>query len=106
MGFNIKNNYGPNIEVNAGGKVTLVQGKDGLWHTAEGEEAYYEEIKEDGTLQPAPTEEQRVTEGRFFCYILVPADNRKTNSCQSLYLSDASSVISYLSDNVLLSFFR
>ena len=23
MGFNIKNNYGPNIEVNAGGKVTL-----------------------------------------------------------------------------------
>ena len=43
MGFNIKNNYGPNIEVNAGGKVTLVQGKDGLWHTAEGEEAYYEE---------------------------------------------------------------
>ena len=60
MGFNIKNNYGPNIEVNAGGKVTLVQGKDGLWHTAEGEEAYYEEIKEDGTLQPAPTEEQRI----------------------------------------------
>ena len=51
MGFNIKNNYRPNIEVNAGGKVTLVQGKDGLWHTAEGEEAYYEEIKEDGTLK-------------------------------------------------------
>ena len=38
MGFNIKNNYGPNIEVNAGGKVTLVQGKDGLWHTAPTEE--------------------------------------------------------------------
>ena len=60
MGFNIKNNYGPNIEVNAGGKVTLVQDKNGLWHTADAEEAEYEEIKEDGTLQPAPTEEQRI----------------------------------------------
>lgn len=53
MGFNIKNNYGPNIEVNDGGKVTLVQGKDGLWHTADVEEADYEEIKEDN-LQSAP----------------------------------------------------
>ena len=44
MGFNIKNNYGPNIEVNDGGKVTLVQGKDGLWHTADVEEAEYEEV--------------------------------------------------------------
>jgi hypothetical protein len=35
MGFNIKNNYGPNIEVNAGGKVTLVQGGSGQWHTVE-----------------------------------------------------------------------
>ncbi len=60
MGFNIKNNYGPNIEVNAGGKVTLVQDKNGMWHTADAEEAEYEEIKEDGTLQPAPTEEQRI----------------------------------------------
>ena len=47
MGFNIKNNYGPNIEVNDGGKVTLVQGKDGLWHTADVEEAEYEEVVED-----------------------------------------------------------
>jgi hypothetical protein len=30
MGFNIKNNYGPNIEVKDGGRLTLVQGKDGL----------------------------------------------------------------------------
>ena len=30
MGFNIKNNYGPNIEVNAGGKVTL--GTQGVWN--------------------------------------------------------------------------
>ncbi len=39
MGFNINNNYGPNIEVNDGGRVTLVQGRNGLWHTADAEEA-------------------------------------------------------------------
>ena len=60
MGFNIKNNYGPNIEVKEGGVVNLHQGKDGLWHTADVEEADYEEIKEDGTLQPAPSEEPRI----------------------------------------------
>ena len=38
MGFNIKNNYGPNIEVNDGGRLTLVLGKDGLWHTVEAED--------------------------------------------------------------------
>ncbi len=53
MGFNIKNNYGPNIEVKEGGVVNLHQGKDGLWHTADVEEADYEEIKEDN-LQSAP----------------------------------------------------
>ena len=47
MGFNIKNNYGPNIEVNEGGVVNLQQSKDGLWHTVEAEEADYEEIKEE-----------------------------------------------------------
>lgn len=39
MGFNIKNNWGPNIEVNEGGKVTLVQGKNSMWHTVDAEEA-------------------------------------------------------------------
>ena len=47
-----------------------------------------------------------ITEGRFFCYILVPADNRKTDSCQSFDLSDACSEVSRQSDNILLSFFR
>ena len=47
-----------------------------------------------------------ITEGRFFCYILVPANNRKTDSCQSLDLSDACSEVSCQSDNILLSFFR
>jgi len=53
MGFNIKNNYGPNIEVNAGGKVTLVQDKSGLWHTVDAEEAEYEEVT-DETLRQDP----------------------------------------------------
>ena len=53
MGFNIKNNYGPNIEVNVGGKVTLVQGQNGLWHTEDAEDAeVLEEIVDEGT--PAP----------------------------------------------------
>ena len=43
MGFNIKNNYGPTIEVNAGGKVTLVQDKSALWHTEDAEEPEYVE---------------------------------------------------------------
>jgi hypothetical protein len=49
MGFNIKNNYGPNIEVNAGGKVTLVQDKSGHW-TTDIEEAQIveDEVKEQG----------------------------------------------------------
>lgn len=53
MGFNIKTNYGPNIEVNAGGVVNLHQRKDGLWQTQDAEEVEYEEVAEDDTLQPA-----------------------------------------------------
>ena len=34
-----------------------------------------------------------VTKG-LFCYILVPADNGKTDSCQSLDLPDAGSEVS------------
>lgn len=33
MGFNIKNNYGPNIDVHDGGVVNLHQNKDGKWGT-------------------------------------------------------------------------
>jgi hypothetical protein len=52
MGFNIKNNYGPNIEVNDGGKVVVVQGKDGLWHSAEVEEAEIMEEVVDEVFVP------------------------------------------------------
>ena len=60
MGFNIKNNYGPNIEVNAGGKVTLVQGKNGLWNTADAEETEYEEVAEE-RQQPGLEDTEEVT---------------------------------------------
>jgi hypothetical protein len=56
MGFNIKNNYGPNIEVNAGGKVTLVQDKSGLWHTVDAEEAeVVEEILDEESAEGSTT---------------------------------------------------
>ena len=37
MGFIIKNNFGPNIEVNEGGVVHFQQSKDGVWQTVEAE---------------------------------------------------------------------
>lgn len=69
MGFNIKNNYGPNIEVNDGGRLTLVQGKDGLWHTADAEEAEYVEVKDEEVpatkVQPAKPMAAPVTAETF-----------------------------------------
>ena len=55
MGFHIKNNYGPNIEVNAGGKLTLVQDKNGLWHTME--EAEIQEAEYKGLPEVLATDE-------------------------------------------------
>lgn len=43
MGFIIKNNFGPNIEVNEGGVVHFQQSKDGLWHTADAETVEYDD---------------------------------------------------------------
>lgn len=66
MGFNIKNNYGPNIEVNDGGRLTLVQGKDGMWHTADVEEAEYEEVEDskgDNKKDPEPTFDRKNENG-------------------------------------------
>ena len=37
MGFIIRNNYGPNIEVNEGGVVHFQQTKDGLWQAVDTE---------------------------------------------------------------------
>ena len=69
MGFNIKNNYGPNIEVNEGGVVNLLQSKDGLWHTVEAEEADYEEVTEASApaakKQPAAPKPQPAKQETF-----------------------------------------
>ena len=64
MGFNIKNNYGPNIEVKDGGKLTLVQGKDGLWNSADAEVAEFEEVKEDEESQPVLEDVKEVADGK------------------------------------------
>ena len=57
MGFNIKNNYGPNIDVHDGGVVNLRQRKDGTWSTDNGQDVEYaevvEEVKEDN---PSPND--------------------------------------------------
>lgn len=69
MGFNIKNNFGPNIEVNDGGVVNLQQSKDGLWHTVEAEEADYEEVTEASApaakKQPAAPKPQPARQETF-----------------------------------------
>ena len=49
MGFKIKTNYGPNIEVNKGGVVNLHQNRHGLWATIEAEEAQIVNEVEDRT---------------------------------------------------------
>ena len=50
MGFNIKNNYGPNIEVNDGGVVNLRQDRYGRWYTEHIEEAEVVEEETDLTV--------------------------------------------------------
>ena len=62
MGFIIKNNWGPNIEVNEGGTVTLMQDGHGRWHMADAEEA---EVVEDMDVQPGTTEEKVVACFKF-----------------------------------------
>jgi len=91
MGFNIKNNYGPNIEVNAGGKVTLVQDKNGLWHTADAEEAEYEEVT-DETLRQDPENtcdnENRPSTGSANDYKVMLSTPRQNIFNQLLNLAD------------------
>lgn len=52
MGFNIKNNYGPNIDNHDGGVVNLRMGRDGRW-TVDAEEA---EIIEDSAYSRISSE--------------------------------------------------
>lgn len=82
MGFNIKNNYGPNIEVNEGGVVNLHQGADKLWHTVEAEEA---EIVEEAVAVCEPQPEAgesvpRVTGEELFHFIHPSVDSE--HECQ------------------------
>ena len=47
MSFNIKNNYGPNIEVKEGGVLHLHQNCQGRWNTDEVEDAEVEDVLEE-----------------------------------------------------------
>jgi hypothetical protein len=52
MSINIKNNYGPNIEVNEGGVVNLYQDKNGSRHHVHAEEAEIVESLENDNDEP------------------------------------------------------
>ena len=63
MGFNIKNNYGPNIDVHDGGVVNLHQNKDGKWDTGDEqdvEEAVVVEELSDGADTHVPKEQPKI----------------------------------------------
>ena len=46
MAINIKNNYGPNIEVKDGGTLNLYQGRDGMWRRDDADDAEQVEVLE------------------------------------------------------------
>ena len=63
MGFNIKNNYGPNIDVHDGGVVNLHQNKDGKWGTddcQDVEEAVVVEELSDGADTHVPKKQPKI----------------------------------------------
>ena len=63
MGFNIKNNYGPNIDVHDGGVVNLHQNKDRKWDTGDEqdvEEAVVVEELSDGADTRSSEEQPKV----------------------------------------------
>ena len=61
MGFNIKNNYGPNIDNHDGGIINLRMGRDGRW-AADAEEAeIVEEVEAAGDDVSLPENEEKLT---------------------------------------------
>lgn len=69
MGFNINNNYGPNLDVHDGGVVHLHQDKDGRWHTEEKEiqEAkIVEEVGIDAPSSASDSEQREQEEPNYF----------------------------------------
>ena len=64
MGFNINNNYGPNIDVHDGGVVHLHQEQDGRWHS-EGQEIQEVEIIEPLKSEQAETMKTVLTDAQL-----------------------------------------
>ena len=69
MGFNIKNNYGPNIEVNEGGVVNLNQDKNGHWTTEVEEAQIVEESQEERQVQECVVSEMLKTTTAERCWV-------------------------------------
>ena len=61
MGFNIKNNYGPNIDNHDGGIIKLTMGRDGRW-AADAEEAeIVEEVEATDDDVSLPEQEEKLS---------------------------------------------
>lgn len=58
MGFNIKNNYGPNIDNHDGGVIKLTMGRDGRWAVDAEDAEIVEEVK-GGNEVPLPEQEEK-----------------------------------------------
>ena len=60
MGFNIKNNYGPNIDNHDGGIIKLTMGRDGRWAVDAEDAEIVEEVK-GGNEVPLPEQEEKLS---------------------------------------------
>lgn len=60
MGFNIKNNYGPNIDNHDGGVIKLTMGRDGRWAVDAEDAEIVEEVK-GGNEVPLPEQEEKLS---------------------------------------------
>ena len=61
MGFNIKNNYGPNIDNHDGGIVNLSMGRDGRWAVDAEEAEIVEEVEAADNDVSLPENEKKLT---------------------------------------------
>lgn len=91
MGINIKNNYGPNIDVHDGGVVNLHQRTDGTWctdndHDVEDAEVV-EEIKEESKAESKAGRPKKAGKKTLKSFIYQAHDEDETNlRLRSLYL--------------------
>ncbi len=91
MGINIKNNYGPNIDVHDGGVVNLHQRTDGTWSTGNDHDVedaeVVEEIKEESKAESKAGRPKKAGKKTLKSFIYQANDEDETNlRLRSLYL--------------------